>query len=612
MAEKKTAKLKSKLGCISSLFTCFNPSKNRSKKGKKNASDNNDGVVDKNHTKVEQPLKKRPISPPNIGSIGSCGSVTSARSSVFFETNEGTDEQWFQDEIDSFDSFAKHEIDGQFFFSAKDDPKISQETFEGIHLYPPIPTIDVDPVLKSVVSTSNMETLLRSYQYGEEDVQQSKQNKEATEMAGLALEHQAQRLMSMTDKQDANDIFNSTSVLLEELKKGIVSEKGFPGALTEEELDAVKRFKSELESKDPVYTEIVRSFKVVEKEAYSLCRWLRARKFDVDAVFELLNDAKEHYEKAKKHDFYPNLEDSLGFSRDIFLSQYPEIYSGNARNGCPVMYMRLGSVQPEGIKCLLSIEDAEQIFWNAMKHSYTDRLEEGRRINPAFVRTENMTIYDFKGVSRSQINADTIDMIKVAAKVMNSFPETLHCLLIVNAPSWFGLAWAVVRKVIDARTASKIEVFTSSKKGIARMRDLIDDSQIPSDYGGTGPSLAQAAAGVSATTGSNGASKPQDSSKVVVLNKVLHLNKHQEKRKDFELKEGETMTVTIYTRCKTGATAAIVCEGSESPMIEKDVVGKDDDTPYSMVLGEVRGPGKFDVRLKSISSPGVFLILGKM
>jgi len=613
-------KLKSKLGCISSLFTCFNASKKKRKKGKKNAVDiNNDRVENLDKFEEGAPLERRPvISPPNIGNVSSCGSVTSARSSLFFETNEGTDDQWFQ-EVDSFDSFVTHEIDGQFFFSAKDDTTIPQEIFEGIHLYPPIPTVDVDPRLKSPVSTSNMKSLLKSYQYGEADVQQSKQNKKATEMAASAMEHQAQRLMSITEKQNANDIFDCTSVLLEDLKlPGVVSEKGFPGALTEEELESVKRFQSELKSRDPIYAEIVRSLSVVEKEAYSLCRFLRARKFDVDAVFELLDDAKPEYEKAKKHDFYPNLSESLGFSRDVFLSQYPEVYCGNARNGCPVVYMKLGCIQPDGIKCLLAVEDADQFFWNGMKHGYTDLLEEGRRMNPAFARTENMTVYDLAGVSRSQVNSDTLEMIKVGAKVMASFPETLHCLLIINAPSWFGLVWSVVRKLIDARTASKIEVFTNTKKGIARMQDLIDNSQIPSDYGGTGPSLAQAAAGVSAaaaaagsTTGS--APKPQDSSKVVALNKVLHLKNHQEKSKDFELKEGQTMAVTIYTRCKNGATATIIREGSDSPMIEKDVVGEEEeDTPYSMVLGEVRGPGKFEVRLKSISGPGVFLILGKM
>lgn len=616
MTEKKMVKSKSKLGCISSLFTCFNASKKKRKKGKKNAVDNisNDRVEMLDKFEEGAPLEIRQIpSPPGAGNISSCGSVTSARSSLFFETNEGTDDQWFQ-EVDSFDSFLAHEIDGQFFFSAKDDAAIPQEIFEGIHLYPPIPTVTVDATLKSPVSTSNMKSLLKSYQYGEEDAKQSKQNNEATEMAASALEHQAQRLMSLTEKQNANDIFDCTSVLLEDLKlPGVVSEKGFPGALTEEELESVKRFQSELQSRDPIYAEIVRSFSVVEKEAYSLCRWLRSRKFDVDAVFELLGDAKQEFEKAKKHDFYPNLSESLGFSRDIFLSQYPEVYCGNARNGCPVMYMKLGSIQPEGIKCLLKIENADQFYWNGMMHGYTDLLEEGRRINPAFARTENMTIYDLAGVSRSQVNSDTLEMIKVGAKVMASFPETLHCLLIINAPSWFGLVWSVVRKLIDARTASKIEVFTNSKKGIARMQDLIDNSQIPTDYGGTGPTLAQAAAGVrAAATGSTGDSKPQDSRQVVALNKVMHLKNHQEKSKDFELKEGQTMAVTIYTRCKNGATAAIIREGSESPMIQTDVVGEEEDTPYSVVIGEVKGPGNFALRLKSISGPGVFLILGKM
>ena len=614
----KKSKLKSKLGCISSAFVCF-PKKKHKKKHLKNDS-SRDGIEQPEDIKDDTTFEERPESPHCIGTFGSGGSVTSgrsvfsAKSSVYFETNEGTDDQWLE-ETNSFDSWFAHEIDGQFFFSAKDDPTISQNVFEGIHLYPPIPTIDVDPALKSPVSVTNMKSLLRSYQHREEDdyLQQSQKFDKATELAGTAMEHQAQRLMTVTfkDEKDADEIFNSTNLLLEELKiPGVISEKGFPGALTEEELKAVERLWSELKTRDPIYNEIVRSFSVVEKEAYSLCRWLRARKFDVDQVFELLEGAKQQYEDAKKHDFYPNLEEALGFSREVFLSQYPEVYCGNARNGCPVMYMKLGSVQPEGIKCLLSIENADRFYWNTMKHVYTDRLEEGRRINPNFVRTENMTVYDLEGVSRSQVNSDTFEMIKVGTGVMSSFPETLHCLLIINAPSWFGLVWSVIRKVIDARTASKIEVFTNSKKGMARMREMIDNSQIPSDYGGTGPSLAQAAAGISA--GSTDASNPQNSSKVVVLNKVLHLKSHQEKCKEFVLEQGQTMTLKVYSRCHSGVTAKIVREGSESPVIEKEVVGEEEGKPYIVVLGDVSGPGNFEVRLKSISDPGVFLILGKM
>lgn len=77
---------------------------------------------------------------------------------------------------------------------------------------------------------------------------------------------------------------------------------------------------------------------------------MRARKFDVEKVFELLDQAKDGYKIAKEKGFYPNLEEELGFSRAVFLLQYPAVFSGNARNGCPVMYLRAGMIQPEGVK----------------------------------------------------------------------------------------------------------------------------------------------------------------------------------------------------------------------------------------------------------------------
>ena len=67
-------------------------------------------------------------------------------------------------------------------------------------------------------------------------------------------------------------------------------------------------------------------------------------------------------------------------------------------------------------------------------------------------------MYDMKGMSRSLVNNDCLDMIKTGNQIMTSFPETLHCLMIINVPGWFGVVWSVVKKLIDPRTASKIEV----------------------------------------------------------------------------------------------------------------------------------------------------------
>jgi hypothetical protein len=212
-----------------------------------------------------------------------------------------------------------------------------------------------DPVAKYPISSSDMKTLLYSYQHSyvkEEEEANEKLVESATELVGEALEHQAVTLMSVEREGAMEAMLNSTRFLLEELKLPMVQvrERGFPGELTEVELEAVKLFKQELAARDPIYYDIVRCFSSVEKEAYALCRFLRARKFDVEKVFELLNEAKDAFDLAKKNDFYPDLEKALGFPRSVFLSQYPAVFSGIARNGCPVMYLRAGEIQPEGVK----------------------------------------------------------------------------------------------------------------------------------------------------------------------------------------------------------------------------------------------------------------------
>ena len=605
-------KIKEKLGCISSLFQCFGNSK------KRNNTDTTDQDAvqrrpqdDKNKKHIKATKKRvtikddinrhSPKSPIELDNQ----SVTSGRSSVYFDASEGGSEAWQSVNGGSFDeddSFVSLQLDGQYFFNAKDDPTITKEAFEGIHMYPPLPTTEPDHIPRSPISVSNMQSLLHTYQHSEDDIAAQKSNEEAdiaAGVAGVALEHQAQRLMM---PGDSNKLDESTDLLLKELKVQNVREKGFPGELTEEELEAVKLFQKELQTREPIYNQIVRHLSSVEKEAFALCRFLRARKFDVDKVFELLDESRDHFAKAKEHDFYPDLEKALGFSRPVFLSQYPAVFCGNAKNGCPVMYLKCGSIQPEGIKALVSFDEVDRFFWNDITYSFTGVLKEGRRMNPNFARTENITIYDLKGVSRSQISSETFDMIKVGNEVMTSFPETLHCLLIINAPSWFGMVWSIIKKLIDARTASKIEVFTSTKAGNKRMNELIDNSQIASDYGGTGPSLAEAAAGSSDCASRN---------KMVVLNQLLPLTKKRPANGyDFEIEDSKQMTLTVYTRCMTGATATVIRNDNASLVSEISITGEKEDTPYSRTICALQGPGSFTLELEAKDQPGVFLLLG--
>ena len=138
------------------------------------------------------------------------------------------------------------------------------------------------------------------------------------------------------------------------------------------------------------------------------------------------------------------------------------------------------------------------------------------------------------------------------------------------------------------------------------MRELIDESQIPSCYGGTGPSLVEAASGSKAGDTKN---------KMVVLNQLVPLTKKKpENEFSFDVNDSKPMTLTSYTRCKEGATATLLRINDTDNVLSKiDVVGdKDDGRPYNRTIGTLIGPGTFQVKLKAKSDPGPFLILGSV
>lgn len=86
---------------------------------------------------------------------------------------------------------------------------------------------------------------------------------------------------------------------------------GYPGELTEEEVEQVKEFRDQLKQRKQaggdghVYEEMVRAFRPTEEEPYALCRFLRARAFNVEEVFSMIDEAIPDWQKAAKCDFFP-------------------------------------------------------------------------------------------------------------------------------------------------------------------------------------------------------------------------------------------------------------------------------------------------------------------
>jgi hypothetical protein len=95
---------------------------------------------------------------------------------------------------------------------------------------------------------------------------------------------------------------------------------------------------------------------------------------------------------------------------------------------------------------------------------------------------------DLNHLSISQLTRKTLAIIKEQAAIDSiCFPETMSKMLIVNAPAFFPPTWRLIKSWLDPRTASKIEVISGKAACEKRLLELVDEDQLPSDYGGKGP-----------------------------------------------------------------------------------------------------------------------------
>ena len=222
-------------------------------------------------------------------------------------------------------------------------------------------------------------------------------------------------------------------------------------------------------------------------------------------------------------------------------------------------------------------------------------------------------------------------------------------MLIINAPSFFSFSWKIIKKFIDPRTASRIQLFSSKEKGQLALEKLIDKHQdIPTDYGGT-----------HATIGSCQDALHKEISDPTILKQEIELLytrnyiNHNKKKaatstpllKSWVIKEQETMDITIYTRSVSAADICVLFNGTRIKTVQAQCrfggivkgagdgnTGDDIDTttPFSnrIVVSNssqellVVGPGEIMITAEDLDSPltkqkqyssasrGYFLVVG--
>ncbi|CAG7947879.1 unnamed protein product [Penicillium nalgiovense] len=247
------------------------------------------------------------------------------------------------------------------------------------------------------------------------------------------------------------------------------AQPGHPGHTSPEQDAKVHQLRAELEKLG--YTERL--------DTLTLLRFLRARKFDVEAAKTMFT-ASEAWRKefgtddlARNFD-YPEKEEVFKF--------YPQYYHKTDKDGRPVYIEKLGKID---LNQMYKITTADRMLKNLVCEY--EKLADPRL--PACSRKAGKlletccTVMDLKGVGITSVPS-VYGYVKQASDIsQNHYPERLGKLYLINAPWGFSSVFSAVKGFLDPVTVSKIHVLGSGYQ--KELLSQVPAENLPVEFGGS-------------------------------------------------------------------------------------------------------------------------------
>jgi len=177
-------------------------------------------------------------------------------------------------------------------------------------------------------------------------------------------------------------------------------------------------------------------------------------------------------------------------------------------------------------------------------------------------RFQRVLIFDLDGVSSSVLtNRRVLALLKHQSTVDSlCFPEVTKTMIVINAPSFYTATWNLAKGWIDPRTQAKIEIYSSKSYWSKRSLELIDVDKLPSNYGGTGPSIE------SAILSAKSKEKPISRRVTELMNVKAYANYV------IKLYEDESLDILVFTNSIVGAEFYVTPVGDKTRIIGKSLV----------------------------------------
>ncbi|KAL2220143.1 putative phosphatidylinositol transporter [Thermoascus aurantiacus ATCC 26904] len=230
----------------------------------------------------------------------------------------------------------------------------------------------------------------------------------------------------------------------------------------------------------------------------TLLRFLRARKFDVNAAFQQFKDTEDWRRDNAIEALYENIDvDSYEEARRV----YPQWTGRRDRRGIPVYVYVIKHLNSKNMAAYSSKVSSTTTAETHKSSKVPPRLlrlfalyenllrfvmplcSALPRPNPETPVVTSTNIVDVSGVGLKQFWNLKGHMQDASVLATAHYPETLDRIFIIGAPSFFPTVWGWIKRWFDPVTTSKIFILSPSEV-LPTLTAFMDPSSIPKQYGG--------------------------------------------------------------------------------------------------------------------------------
>ncbi|KAL2782778.1 CRAL-TRIO domain-containing protein [Aspergillus keveii] len=226
----------------------------------------------------------------------------------------------------------------------------------------------------------------------------------------------------------------------------------------------------------------------------TLLRFLRARRYDVQGALKQFKEARRTWETNNVSQLYNEMEiASFEHARPL----YPHWSGRRTKAGRPIFLFDFGYLNQTVLASYEknrsgSVSSAQASLQQREASTALDSVT--RFVLPlcsAMKDRPDPTSPIISGVFLVDLAAFTLKAgwgVKnytqdISGLVATGYPEIVHQGFLLNAPSYFSMMWAIMRKWIDPDTAEKVQIPTASE-ALATLTKYIDPENIPRRFGG--------------------------------------------------------------------------------------------------------------------------------